>query len=162
MSILRAMVVRCLFSPKPAGIVLHKRHYTFLTHKYTIGDPPCRGVQSFKDQSPPFDVVWMLRECGVNSGFIKKTPAVLSHLSSFRISTEIAENYGSCSLLINVHYRLNEEKGKGSSQRIDERRNINLIGLMQYLNFGRKYEAAAVSVDILQLLSKNWLDKPKW
>ncbi|GFY18677.1 uncharacterized protein TNCV_2399011 [Trichonephila clavipes] len=34
------------------------------------------------------------------------------------------------------------------SQRINERRNVNLIGLMQYLSFGRKYEAAAVTVDI--------------
>ncbi|GFW98920.1 BED-type domain-containing protein [Trichonephila clavipes] len=33
-------------------------------------------------------------------------------------------------------------------QRINERRNVNLIGLMQYLNFGRKYEAAAVTGDI--------------
>ncbi|GFX99534.1 uncharacterized protein TNCV_5025901 [Trichonephila clavipes] len=32
-------------------------------------------------------------------------------------------------------------------QRINEIRNVNLIGLMQYLNFGRKYEAAAVTGD---------------
>ncbi|GFU59318.1 uncharacterized protein TNCV_4198391 [Trichonephila clavipes] len=32
--------------------------------------------------------------------------------------------------------------------RINERRNVNLLGLMQYLNFGRKHEAAAVTVDI--------------
>ncbi|GFU67639.1 uncharacterized protein TNCV_1643881 [Trichonephila clavipes] len=36
-------------------------------------------------------------------------------------------------------------------QRINERRNVNLIELMQYLNFVRKYEAAAVTVDISQL-----------
>ncbi|GFT53265.1 BED-type domain-containing protein [Trichonephila clavipes] len=33
-------------------------------------------------------------------------------------------------------------------QRINEIHNVNLIGLMQYLNFGRKYEAAAVTGDI--------------
>ncbi|GFW12392.1 uncharacterized protein TNCV_816451 [Trichonephila clavipes] len=37
------------------------------------------------------------------------------------------------------------------------RRNVNLIGLMQYLNFGRLYEAAAVIVDISRLPSKNCL-----
>ncbi|GFU55399.1 uncharacterized protein TNCV_2549881 [Trichonephila clavipes] len=42
-------------------------------------------------------------------------------------------------------------------QRINERRNINLIGLMQYLNFGRKCETAAVTVDISRLPSKNCL-----
>ncbi|GFU48197.1 uncharacterized protein TNCV_4626231 [Trichonephila clavipes] len=31
-------------------------------------------------------------------------------------------------------------------QGIKERRNVNLIEIMQYLNFGRKYEAAAVTV----------------
>ncbi|GFW99337.1 uncharacterized protein TNCV_3981611 [Trichonephila clavipes] len=36
-------------------------------------------------------------------------------------------------------------------QRINERCYVNLIGLMQYLNFGRKYEAAAVTVNIWQL-----------
>ncbi|GFT13645.1 BED-type domain-containing protein [Trichonephila clavipes] len=40
-------------------------------------------------------------------------------------------------------------------QRINERRNINLIGLMQYLNFWRKYEAAAVTGDISRLPGKN-------
>ncbi|GFS80610.1 uncharacterized protein TNCV_3870311 [Trichonephila clavipes] len=40
-------------------------------------------------------------------------------------------------------------------QRINERRNVNLIGLMQYLNFGRKYEAAAVTGDISRLPGKN-------
>ncbi|GFX19514.1 uncharacterized protein TNCV_2074231 [Trichonephila clavipes] len=39
-------------------------------------------------------------------------------------------------------------------QRIDERRNVNLIGLMRYLNFGRKYEAAAVTDDISRLPEK--------
>ncbi|GFX29132.1 uncharacterized protein TNCV_3216671 [Trichonephila clavipes] len=42
-------------------------------------------------------------------------------------------------------------------QRINERRNVNLIGLMQYLNFGRKYEAAAVTGDISRLPGKNCL-----
>ncbi|GFX45188.1 uncharacterized protein TNCV_3432361 [Trichonephila clavipes] len=37
-------------------------------------------------------------------------------------------------------------------QRINERRNVNLRGLMQYLNFGRKYEAAAVTGDISRRL----------
>ncbi|GFS89091.1 uncharacterized protein TNCV_1258471 [Trichonephila clavipes] len=42
-------------------------------------------------------------------------------------------------------------------QRINERRNVNLIGLMQYLNFGRKYEAAAITGDISRLPGKNCL-----
>ncbi|GFS51938.1 uncharacterized protein TNCV_2968611 [Trichonephila clavipes] len=42
-------------------------------------------------------------------------------------------------------------------QRINYRRNVNLIGLMQYLNFGRKYEAAEVTGDISRLPSKNCL-----
>ncbi|GFX98069.1 uncharacterized protein TNCV_4907181 [Trichonephila clavipes] len=42
-------------------------------------------------------------------------------------------------------------------QRINERRNVYLIGLMQYLNFKRKYTAAAVTVDISRLPSKNCL-----
>ncbi|GFT15875.1 uncharacterized protein TNCV_3314621 [Trichonephila clavipes] len=42
-------------------------------------------------------------------------------------------------------------------QRINERRNVNLIGLIQYLNFGRKYEAAAVTSDISRLNGKNCL-----
>ncbi|GFX10524.1 uncharacterized protein TNCV_2583461 [Trichonephila clavipes] len=42
-------------------------------------------------------------------------------------------------------------------QRINERRNVNLIGLMQYLNFGRNYEAAAVTGDISRLPGKNCL-----
>ncbi|GFV02432.1 uncharacterized protein TNCV_1023601 [Trichonephila clavipes] len=42
-------------------------------------------------------------------------------------------------------------------QRINERRNVNLIGLTQYLNFGRKYKAAAVTVDISRLPCKNCL-----
>ncbi|GFU46038.1 uncharacterized protein TNCV_4692251 [Trichonephila clavipes] len=42
-------------------------------------------------------------------------------------------------------------------QRINERLNVSLIGLMQYLNFGRKYEAAAVIVDISRLPGKNFL-----
>ncbi|GFV70965.1 uncharacterized protein TNCV_2355091 [Trichonephila clavipes] len=40
-------------------------------------------------------------------------------------------------------------------QRINEKRNVHLIGLMQYLNFGRKYEAVAVTVDISRLPGKN-------
>ncbi|GFX51695.1 uncharacterized protein TNCV_5013981 [Trichonephila clavipes] len=42
-------------------------------------------------------------------------------------------------------------------QRINERRNVNLIGLMQYLNIGRKFEAAAVTGDISRLPGKNCL-----
>ncbi|GFS97607.1 uncharacterized protein TNCV_4488441 [Trichonephila clavipes] len=42
-------------------------------------------------------------------------------------------------------------------QRINERRNVNLIGLMQYLNFRRKYEAAAVTGDISRLPGKSCL-----
>ncbi|GFV98052.1 uncharacterized protein TNCV_4448121 [Trichonephila clavipes] len=42
-------------------------------------------------------------------------------------------------------------------QRMNERRNVNLIGLMQYLNFGRKYESAAVTGDISRLPGKNCL-----
>ncbi|GFX86202.1 uncharacterized protein TNCV_2560841 [Trichonephila clavipes] len=42
-------------------------------------------------------------------------------------------------------------------QRINERLNVNLIGLMQYLNFGRKYKAAAVTGDISRLPGKNCL-----
>ncbi|GFV00370.1 uncharacterized protein TNCV_3643481 [Trichonephila clavipes] len=41
--------------------------------------------------------------------------------------------------------------------RINERLNDNLIGLMQYLNFGRKYEAAAVTVNISRLPSRSCL-----
>ncbi|PRD36606.1 UNVERIFIED_CONTAM: hypothetical protein NCL1_08161 [Trichonephila clavipes] len=36
-------------------------------------------------------------------------------------------------------------------QRINDRRNVNLVRLMQYLNVGRKYEAAAVIMDISRL-----------
>ncbi|GFY17032.1 uncharacterized protein TNCV_1088081 [Trichonephila clavipes] len=42
-------------------------------------------------------------------------------------------------------------------QRINERLNVNLIGLIQYLNCGRKYEAAAVTVDISRLPGENYL-----
>ncbi|GFV34784.1 uncharacterized protein TNCV_1450881 [Trichonephila clavipes] len=42
-------------------------------------------------------------------------------------------------------------------QRINERRNVNSIELMQYLNFGRKYEADVVTVDISKLPGKNCL-----
>ncbi|GFV65105.1 hypothetical protein TNCV_2304121 [Trichonephila clavipes] len=44
-----------------------------------------------------------------------------------------------------------------SNPRINERRNVNLIVLMQHLNFGRKYEAAAVAADISRLPSKSCL-----
>ncbi|GFY13949.1 uncharacterized protein TNCV_1296101 [Trichonephila clavipes] len=39
-------------------------------------------------------------------------------------------------------------------QRSSERRNVSLVGLMQYLNFGTKYEAAEITVDILRLSNK--------
>ncbi|GFV91600.1 uncharacterized protein TNCV_770661 [Trichonephila clavipes] len=42
-------------------------------------------------------------------------------------------------------------------QRINERRSFNLIGLREYLNFGRKYEAAAVTGDISRMPGKNCL-----
>ncbi|GFX97888.1 uncharacterized protein TNCV_4905391 [Trichonephila clavipes] len=42
-------------------------------------------------------------------------------------------------------------------QRIHERRNVNLIVLIQYLNFGRKDKAVAVTIDILRLPGKNCL-----
>ncbi|GFV46685.1 uncharacterized protein TNCV_3846951 [Trichonephila clavipes] len=42
-------------------------------------------------------------------------------------------------------------------QRNNERRYVNLIGLIHYLNFGKKYEAAVVTVDISQLPGKNCL-----
>ncbi|GFW97711.1 uncharacterized protein TNCV_1424751 [Trichonephila clavipes] len=42
-------------------------------------------------------------------------------------------------------------------QIINEKRNVNLIGLMQYLNFERKYLAAAVTVDISRLPRKKFL-----
>ncbi|GBM93917.1 hypothetical protein AVEN_156418-1 [Araneus ventricosus] len=43
---------------------------------------------------------------------------------------------------------------KGSLvQRSSERRNVSLVGLMQYTNFGRKYDAAAVAVDVPHLLN---------
>ncbi|GBM74952.1 hypothetical protein AVEN_18680-1 [Araneus ventricosus] len=41
--------------------------------------------------------------------------------------------------------------------RISERRNVSLVGLMQYLNFGRKYDTAAVIVDLSRLPNKNSL-----
>ncbi|GFT42079.1 uncharacterized protein TNCV_1668691 [Trichonephila clavipes] len=46
------------------------------------------------------------------------------------------------------------------SQRINERCNVTLIGLMQYLVFIRKYEAAVVTVDISRLRIKNCLVRP--
>ncbi|GFW51018.1 uncharacterized protein TNCV_3593001 [Trichonephila clavipes] len=46
-------------------------------------------------------------------------------------------------------------------QKINERHKFNLTGLMQYLNFEKKYEAAAVTVDISRLKKTVWLDKPK-
>ncbi|GBN79453.1 hypothetical protein AVEN_124741-1 [Araneus ventricosus] len=39
-------------------------------------------------------------------------------------------------------------------QRISERRNVSLIGLMQYLNFSRKYDATAITVDLSRLPNK--------
>ncbi|GBO29174.1 hypothetical protein AVEN_187920-1 [Araneus ventricosus] len=41
-------------------------------------------------------------------------------------------------------------------QRI-ERLNVSLLGLMEYLNFGRKYDAAAIAVDLSRLPNKNSL-----
>ncbi|GBM18435.1 hypothetical protein AVEN_190078-1 [Araneus ventricosus] len=42
-------------------------------------------------------------------------------------------------------------------QRISKRSNVSLVGLMQYLNFGRKYEAVAVTVDLSLSPNKNSL-----
>ncbi|GBM43007.1 hypothetical protein AVEN_88608-1 [Araneus ventricosus] len=42
-------------------------------------------------------------------------------------------------------------------QKISERHNVSLVGLMQYLNFGRKYDAAAFTVDLSRLPNKNSL-----
>ncbi|GBL96821.1 hypothetical protein AVEN_118945-1, partial [Araneus ventricosus] len=42
-------------------------------------------------------------------------------------------------------------------QRISERRNVSLVGIMQYLNFGRNCDAAAVTVDLSRLPNKNSL-----
>ncbi|GBN44917.1 hypothetical protein AVEN_69341-1 [Araneus ventricosus] len=42
-------------------------------------------------------------------------------------------------------------------QRISERRNVSLVGLMQYLNFGEKYDDDAVTVDLSRLPNKNSL-----
>ncbi|GBN88873.1 hypothetical protein AVEN_204778-1 [Araneus ventricosus] len=42
-------------------------------------------------------------------------------------------------------------------RRISERRNVSLVGLMQYQNFGRKYDATAVTVDLSRLPNKNSL-----
>ncbi|GBN57459.1 hypothetical protein AVEN_85664-1 [Araneus ventricosus] len=36
-------------------------------------------------------------------------------------------------------------------QRISGRHNVSFVGFMQYLNFGRKYDAAAVIVDLSRL-----------
>ncbi|GBM98945.1 hypothetical protein AVEN_265690-1 [Araneus ventricosus] len=36
-------------------------------------------------------------------------------------------------------------------QRISERQNASLVGLMQYLKFGRKYDAAAITLDFSRL-----------
>ncbi|GFX51543.1 uncharacterized protein TNCV_5012471 [Trichonephila clavipes] len=44
-------------------------------------------------------------------------------------------------------------------ERINERHSVNLIGLMQYLRFEKKYEAAAATVDISRLPNKNCLAK---
>ncbi|GFW58179.1 uncharacterized protein TNCV_2743231 [Trichonephila clavipes] len=68
---------------------------------------------------------------------------------------------GVFSLLIGEFNEQNSEFAKNTKhsliQRINERRYVNLIGLMQYLKFGRTYEAAAVTVDISQLPRKNCL-----
>ena len=37
---------------------------------------------------------------------------------------------------------------------MNERRNVCLVGLMQYLNFGLKYDVAAVTGDLFRFLSK--------
>ncbi|GBL92344.1 hypothetical protein AVEN_35872-1 [Araneus ventricosus] len=42
-------------------------------------------------------------------------------------------------------------------QRISKREYVSLVELMPYLNFGRKYDAAAVTVDFSRLPNKNAL-----
>ncbi|GBO15906.1 hypothetical protein AVEN_176135-1 [Araneus ventricosus] len=42
-------------------------------------------------------------------------------------------------------------------QRISERSNVSFVGFMQYLNFGRKYDVAAVVVGPLRLPNNNSL-----
>ncbi|GBL64925.1 hypothetical protein AVEN_21450-1 [Araneus ventricosus] len=43
-------------------------------------------------------------------------------------------------------------------QRIIEKCNVSLVGLIQYLNFGRRYDAAAVTVDLERFPNKNsWI-----
>ncbi|GFV06732.1 uncharacterized protein TNCV_1611451 [Trichonephila clavipes] len=68
---------------------------------------------------------------------------------------------GVFSFVIGELNELNSELAKNMEcsliQRSNERRNVNVIGLMQCLNFERKYEAAAVTVDTTQLPSKNCL-----
>ncbi|GBO46124.1 hypothetical protein AVEN_222442-1 [Araneus ventricosus] len=43
------------------------------------------------------------------------------------------------------------------AQRISERCNVCLVGLMQYLNFGRNNDAAAVTADLSRSPNKNSL-----
>ncbi|GBL93311.1 hypothetical protein AVEN_219452-1 [Araneus ventricosus] len=50
------------------------------------------------------------------------------------------------------YWRVEPTKVKWPSiQRISERRYVSLVGLMQYLNIGRKYDAAAVTFDLPHL-----------
>ena len=53
----------------------------------------------------------------------------------------------------------NSEFAKNSKnslvQRINERRNVNLVALMQYLNFGRKYAGATTDEDHSHFPNKN-------
>ncbi|GFW57741.1 uncharacterized protein TNCV_2926601 [Trichonephila clavipes] len=62
---------------------------------------------------------------------------------------------GAFSSVIGELNEQNSELGKDMKnsviQRINEKRNVNLIGLMQYLNFRRKYKSAAVTIDISRL-----------
>ncbi|GBN70946.1 hypothetical protein AVEN_155798-1 [Araneus ventricosus] len=40
-------------------------------------------------------------------------------------------------------------------QRISETPNVSLVGLMQYVNFARKYDAASITVDLSHLPNEN-------
>ncbi|GBN99176.1 hypothetical protein AVEN_145142-1 [Araneus ventricosus] len=67
----------------------------------------------------------------------------------------------SVSLIIGMLNRQNSEFAKNMKcslvQRISERRNVSFVGFMQYLNFGRKYDAAPVIVDLSRLPNRNSL-----
>ncbi|GBN40676.1 hypothetical protein AVEN_196226-1 [Araneus ventricosus] len=68
---------------------------------------------------------------------------------------------GVCAFIIGELNKQNSEFAKNMKcslvQRISQRRNVSLLGLMQYQNFGRKNDAAEVIVDLSRLPNKNSL-----